>query len=118
MAGKIDKLEQRIKDMMEMMNNGEQSSKAIVKQEEILSFNGKPVNVDRIPAGNEYVYGLRLMDVLFSKEEMARSLLFESKRNCNKPALDKERVNLMLNLIDKRYVSLLWKGYVCLIHDF
>ena len=106
MAGKIDKLEQRVKEMMEMMkmlqDDREHSSKTIIKEEEILSFNGKPVNVNRIPASDEYKYGLRLMDVLFSKEEMARSLLFESKRKCDKPGLDKERVSIMLNLIDKR----------------
>ena len=72
MAGKIDKLEQRVKEMMEMMilqDDREHSSKTIIK-EEILSFNGKPVNVNRIPASDEYKCGLRLMDVLFSKEEM------------------------------------------------
>lgn len=84
-----------------LQDNREHSSKTIIK-EEILSFNGKPVNVNRIPASDEYKYGLRLMDVLFSKEEMARSLLFESKRKCDKPGLDKERVSVMLNLIDKR----------------
>lgn len=87
MEGKIDKLEQRIKEMMEMIknlqDNREHSSKAIIK-EEILSFNGKPVNTNRIPAS-------RLMDVLFSKEEMACFLLFESKRKCDKPGLDKEQ---------------------------
>ena len=93
-----------------MMTNVQDSGEHTVKQEEILSYNGKPVNVDRIPASNEYVYGLRLMDILFSKEEMARSLLLESKRNCNKPALDKERVSLMLNLIDKRYIAILPLG--------
>ena len=110
MAGKIDKMEQRVKEMMEMTTNVQDSGEHTVKQEEILSYNGKPVNVDRIPAGNEYVYGLRLMDILFSKEEMARSLLFKLKRNCNKPALDKERVSLMLNLIDKRYIAILPLG--------
>lgn len=48
-----------------------------VKDEEIESHNGKKINVNRILAKDAYVYGLRLMDVLFTKEEMANSLLEE-----------------------------------------
>ena len=63
--------------------NGEYSSKGIT-----VSFNGKPVNVNKISANIKYKYGMRLMDVLFSKEEMAFSQLFETKRKCDKPRLD------------------------------
>ena len=73
-----------------------------VKQEEVQAHNGKKVNVNRIPAKDEYIYGLRLMDVLFTKEEMANSLLLPSKRSDKFP-LDKTHVNLMFDLTDKRF---------------
>ena len=56
------------------------------------------LDVNRIIAKNP----LRLMDVLFSKEEMASSLLFESKST--KPPLDKDRVDTMLDLVEKSTV--------------
>lgn len=71
---------------------------ATTVKEEVVSYNGKTVNVDRIPAKDAYVYGLRLMDVLFSKEEMASSLLLQSKSKSNKPPLDKDRVNTMFDI--------------------
>ena len=46
--------------------------------------------------------GLRLLDVLFSKDEMVGRLLVKSKRS-EKPVLDKTRVDLMFSLIDKRF---------------
>ena len=45
------------------------------------------VNVMRIPARDAYSYGLQLMDILFTKEELSSSLLFKSKKS-EKPGLD------------------------------
>ena len=60
------------------------------------------INTLRIPSRDAYSYGLQLMDIFFTKEELATSLLFKSKKS-DKPALDKERVEKILRLIDKRY---------------
>ena len=60
------------------------------------------INVMRIPSRDAYSFGLQLMDVLFTKEELASSLLFKSKKS-EKPGLDGERVQRLLGLLDKRY---------------
>lgn len=42
-----------------------------------------------IPSRDVYVFGLQLMDILFTKEDLSKSLLFESKKS-KKPGLEKE----------------------------
>ena len=76
-----------------LMNKGDAS-----KQELII----KGVNVRRLHADCPYGYGLQLMDVLFTKEEMAGSLLLESKLS-TKPGLDKEHVNKLFELIEDKF---------------
>ena len=44
---------------------------------------------------HHFHYGLQLMDILFTKEELSGSLLFKSKRS-GKPGLDLERVAKLL----------------------
>ena len=60
------------------------------------------VNLLRIPARDAYAYGLALMDKLFTREEMATSLLFKSKKS-KKPGLESERVEKLLG----KYYSML-----------
>jgi len=73
-----------------------------VKEEEIECHNGKKINVNRILAKDAYKFSLWLLDVLFTKEELHDHLLLPSKKS-EKPPLDKCRVNLMFDLIDKRF---------------
>ena len=50
-----------------------------VKQEDSKTcING--INVMRIPSRDAYAFALQLVDVLFTKEELASSLLFKSKK--------------------------------------
>ena len=58
-----------------------------VKQKET-KING--ISVSRLPARDAYSHGLRLLDILFTKEELAGSLLFSSKKS-NKPGLDNQK---------------------------
>ena len=51
-----------------------------------------------------YAFALQLMDVLFTKEELASSLIFPSKKS-DKPALDPQRVQQLLNFVDKWYAD-------------
>ena len=53
----------------------------------------------RIPSRDAYAFALQLMDVLFTKEELASSLIFQSKKS-DKPALDPQRVQQLLNFVD------------------
>ncbi len=49
------------------------------------------INLMRLSAATPYAFGLAVVDVLFTKEELASSLLFSSKKS-PKPALDHKRV--------------------------
>ena len=60
------------------------------------------VNVMRIPSRDAYSFGLQLLNILFTKEELAVSLLFKSKKS-EKPGLEQGRVEKMLRLIEKRF---------------
>ena len=58
--------------------------------------------IQRISATNVYAFALQLMDLLFTTEEMACSLLFKSKKS-SKPGLSKQRVEQLLKLVEKRF---------------
>ena len=55
----------------------------------ILQLNG--VNLLVVQARDVYAYGLYLMDALFTRREMAVSLLYKSKKSA-KPQLEPDRV--------------------------
>ena len=57
------------------------------------------VNILRLSARDVYAFGLQLLDILFTKEEQSRSLLFSSKKS-SKPGLDRERVDRLLGKYD------------------
>jgi len=70
---KVCKLEDGMKWMVKeikTMKAMKSDSTSTVKEELIEAHSGKQINVTRIPAKDAYQYGLRLLDVLFSKEEM------------------------------------------------
>lgn len=50
-------------------------------KKEIEVVNG--VDILKIPSRDAYSYALQLMDILFSKEELASSLIFKSKKSTN-----------------------------------
>ena len=56
------------------------------------------MNLLRMHSRDAYAYCLPLMDSLFTKEELAQSLLFKSKKS-DKPGLDSARVEKMLGEI-------------------
>lgn len=62
--------------------------------------NGK--NVMRLPATEPYNFGFQLLDMFFTKEELSKSPLYESKKS-DKPALDPLKVEKVLSLVNKRY---------------
>ena len=95
----MDKMLGKMTQMMELVKNG--TAELPVKQEASEErING--VNVMRIPSRDAYAFGLQLMDILFTKEELAGSLLFQSKKS-EKPGLNRESVEKLLGFLDKRY---------------
>ena len=55
------------------------------------------VNLMRLPAPTPCAFGLAVVDSLFTKQELASSLLFESKKSEN-PPLDRKRVEILLGV--------------------
>ncbi len=103
----MEKTLSHLKDVIETMCSSgspiSTSPSVSVKEEEL--FSG--INVMHLPAKNAYSFGLQLMEVIFTKEEMANSLLFKSKKS-SKPGLPPEKVSKFLSLLDKRYGSDSW----------
>ena len=55
------------------------------------------MNLLKIFGRDAYAYGLALLDAMFSKEELSKSLLFHSKKKTTRVPLDPERVSLLLS---------------------
>ena len=60
------------------------------------------ISIMRLPSRDAYSFGLILLDIMFTKEELGSSLFFSSTKS-SKPGLEKERVNSLLKYIEKRY---------------
>ena len=60
------------------------------------------VDISRIPARDVYSFGLQLLEVIFTKKELAESLLFKSKKS-SKPGLPVEKVQQYLTTVDNRF---------------
>ena len=50
------------------------------------------IDIIHMPCRDGYQFGLDLLDMLFTPEELARSLVYKSKKS-NKDALDKDKVS-------------------------
>ena len=55
----------------------------------------KGINVMKLPTRDAYSFALQLLDLLFTKEEQAGSLMFKSE----KPALDEQKVAQLIELV-------------------
>ena len=100
-AQRVEKIEKMVEKLSrKMKDNSKPGGSNIKEDDQSVIING--VDVLRIPAKDEYSYGLRLMEVLFTKKEMSESLLFQSKKSDRK-ALDTEKVSQLFDLVDRRY---------------
>lgn len=91
-------------ELIQTLKSSNGSSAACSEPSAIL-ING--VNVMQIPSRDAYSFALTLMDVLFTKEELGSSLLFQSKKS-NKPGLESEKVAQILNCVQRRYKDTEW----------
>ncbi len=93
---KINELQKSIKSCYKE----EYPSTSTIKSEE--SENEK--KLQRLAARDPYQFTLQGMDILFTKQEMATSLLFKSKSpKSTKPALDHKRVEELLQAVDMKF---------------
>ena len=59
-------------------------------------------NVMRIRATGPYNFGSQLLDMLFTRDELGKSLLYQAKKS-DKPALDAVKVERLMLLVSKHY---------------
>lgn len=62
----------------------------------------KGKNVMRMPASGANNFAFQLLDMMFDKEELCKSLMYATKKS-EKPGLDQTKVARLLFLVDKRY---------------
>ena len=100
LARKIDNME---KTMKEFLNTMEDRPSTGVKSEHADDADlVKGVNVMRLPSRDTYSFALQLMDIFFTREELATSLMFKSKKS-DKPALNQAKVERILGYVEKKY---------------
>lgn len=103
------KLEEAVTEAIALMKAGAGSSRSQseddVKPESENMHDGNDIMT--MYARDAYAFGLRLLDMLFSKEELGVSLLFASRKS-TKLGLDSERVGKLLGYINKRYGKANW----------
>ncbi len=64
-------------------------------------------NMMHIASRDAYAFALRIVDFLFSKDELKGALLFSSKKSA-KPGLDHEKVKRLLRIVKCKYSDDEW----------
>ena len=107
LATRMDNMETALKTMssnFEIMSNQILKSQGSDIQVQDLTKDNEidGINVMTVPSRDAYSFGLQLMDMMFTKDELEKSLLFPSAKS-DKPALDKKKVQRIIALVNKRY---------------
>ena len=97
---KASRIEQKLDKLMEVKKDDKENDEAL--------HNG--IDLRRVYRSNPYTYGLNLMDALFDKDKLSKSLLFGSKKS-DKPGLDKGRVKMLFETIEKFKGSAAYKEW-------
>ena len=72
----------------------------------LLQINGR--NVMRLPSRDAYSFALQLLDAMFTKDELSKSLLYKSNKS-SKPGLDEGKVKQLITLVERRFSKEEWK---------
>eukprot|EP00731_Ephydatia_muelleri_P010460 Em0005g1046a len=78
-----------------------------IKQEDASMYMVNGVNVLHLPAKTPYLFGLQLLDMLFSRAELSSSLLFKSTKS-ERGVLDPTKVSRIIDIMNKRYNQTEW----------
>lgn len=109
----LDRIQRKLDRLLEMLGRRriEKHGKNLVAQVDIkeednsedeseFTING--VSIFQVPARDVYSFGLTLLDMLFSREELGKSLLLPTSKS-SKPGLDKDRVDKLFACIKRRF---------------
>eukprot|EP00731_Ephydatia_muelleri_P027172 Em0019g45a len=78
-----------------------------IKQEDASMYMVNGVNVLHLPAKTPYLFGLQLLDMLFTRAELSSSLLFKSTKS-ERGVLDPTKVSRIIDIMNKRYNQTEW----------
>ena len=98
----MERCEKMLEYLINTVNRGESSTfpKSTEQVNSEFIINGK--NVMRLPATGLYNFAFKLLDMMFTKEELSNSLLYKAKRS-DRSALDSEKVERLIYLVNERY---------------
>ena len=94
LEAKQDTIKASVDEILWLLKQGQQYTPTTVPPEDIVDG----INVIRMPTRDTYSFGLELLDKFFTPEELARSLVYKSKRS-DKEGLDKDKVSCMFLLL-------------------
>lgn len=78
-----------VDEILRLLTSGQSSRTATaVPSEDLVN----EIDVIHMPTRDAYSFGLELLDMLFTPEELAQSLVYKSRRS-NKDGLDKDKVS-------------------------
>ena len=95
----MEKMEHTLAKLVTIMVPG--NSGCAVKSESADEVVVNGIHILRLPSRDAYSYALQLMDVFFTKEELARSLVFKSKKS-TKPPLNQQKVEQIIGFVKRR----------------
>ena len=93
MKDEVKGIKSQIEEIAKILKSGNSSATSEVAPAVDPKYIINDINVLEMNTRDCYQYGLDLMSMLFTREEMGKSLLYKSKRS-SKPALDKTKVSL------------------------
>ena len=78
---KMTPIDEKLNDILKTISTVTTKTEQCDQQETMTEDKVNGVLISRIPARDAYAFGLRLLDVLFTKEELGSSLLFKTKKS-------------------------------------
>ena len=78
---KMTQIDEKLNDILKTISTVTTKTEQCDQQETMTEDKVNGVLISRIPARDAYAFGLRLLDVLFTKEELGSSLLFKTKKS-------------------------------------
>lgn len=81
---------ERVVELLEASHGNNNRHSASTRVNEKFIINGQ--NVQLMATRDGYSFGLHLLDLLFTPEELSKSLVYSSKKS-SKPALDRDKVS-------------------------
>ena len=93
LEAKQDSIKESVDKILQLLSSNQHPNTANAPPEDLVNS----IDVIHMPTRDVYYFGLELLDMLFTPEELGQCLVYKSKRSwCNKDGLHKNRVSLLI----------------------